>query len=134
MFSCCCEKRNLDQGGAEAPEEEADPEQPGAGAAPFKCGAHRSFLCFKSINFDIVGWDGRDTKLCQKLVLFYGVKTFTFVLILLCGTKTFRFFHLQEGTSVSLCTKCCKAGLDVWKNSNTPVSGKTLLFTNCVCF
>jgi len=30
MFSCCCEKRNLDQGGEEAPEEEeADPAQPG---------------------------------------------------------------------------------------------------------
>ena len=79
MFSCCCEKRNLDQGGEEAQEEEeADPAQPGA--APFKCGAHRSFLCFKSINFDIVGWDGRDAKLCQKLVLFYGVKNIYFCL------------------------------------------------------
>ena len=38
MFSCCCEKRNLEQGqGAEQAPEEADPEQPGA--APFKCGA-----------------------------------------------------------------------------------------------
>ena len=79
MFSCCCEKRNLDQGGEEAQEEEeADPAQPGA--APFKCGAHRSFLCFKSINFDIVGWNGRDAKLCQKLVLFYGVKNIYFCL------------------------------------------------------
>ena len=53
---------------------------------------HRSFLCFKSINFDIVGWDGRDAKLWQKFVLFYGVKNIYFCLDSSLWSKKFEIF------------------------------------------